>query len=220
MSSSGITEAVLARCSSTSSMATAYFYFDFRDPDKQAFSKLVKSLVVQFSFQLGAMPTTLKSAYSDSHEGTQQPSIETMLGIIQESLRGFAHSYMILDALDECSDLEDLLEFFEIVPQWDNPRLHILVTSRRVKDIEESIESLTTKQISIEGALVNQDVHKFIQERLRKDPKLKKWPEKTRMEIEEALMSRADGMCVMLSLRVSFADPPLGFDGWSVNLIR
>ena len=180
-------------------MAAAYFYFDFRDPDKQSFSKLLKALVVQFTSQLGATPTKLKEAYDASHEGTRQPSIETMMGIIEESLRGFTQSYLILDALDECSDLEDLLEFFELASQWDNPRLHILVTSRRVRDIEESIESLITKRVSIEGALVSADIHRLIQDRLQKDPKLKKWPEKTRTEIEDALMTRADGMYVISS---------------------
>ncbi len=72
--------------------------------------------------------------------------------------------------------------------------LHILATSRREKDIEETLAPLTTSQTCIQSALVDADICIYIRERLQTDPKLRKWPKNVQMEIEKILMDGAHGM--------------------------
>ncbi|KAI9868362.1 MAG: hypothetical protein M1813_005805 [Trichoglossum hirsutum] len=73
-------------------------------------------------------------------------------------------------------------------------KMHILVTSRKEKDIEEALTPSLTDQICIEGAQVNSDIQLYIHEQLHNDSKLKKWPEKMREETEETLTGGANGM--------------------------
>jgi hypothetical protein len=42
------------------------------------------------------------------------------------------------------------------------------------KDIEETLESLTTRQICIQSALINADIHVHVRERLQNDRELRK----------------------------------------------
>jgi hypothetical protein len=110
----------------------------------------------------------------------------------------FGETYIILDALDECKDREELLEGVRAIAGWELKKLHILVTSRREKDIEESLESLVNddKRACIQGSLVNDDIQAYVHKRLQTDQKLKRWQKnsKVQQEIEMTLMEKAGGM--------------------------
>ena len=106
----------------------------------------------------------------------------------------FKSSYILLDALDECTDREDLLEFIEALMKWNVHDLHVLATSRKENDIAMSLEPLVTCQLCIQSALVDADICVHVRERLSHDPKLKKWPVDVQKEIEAALTKGAKGM--------------------------
>ena len=78
--------------------------------------------------------------------------------------------------MDECKDTEELLVNIEEIVKWKIGRLHILVTNREEKGIEESLELLSNDQekICIQSALVNNDIRAHVQERLQTDRRLKK----------------------------------------------
>ncbi len=65
----------------------------------------------------------------------------------------------ILDALDECKERQELLTDIDEIAGWKNRKLHMLATSRRENDIEESLEPLVNDQekICIQSALVNDE---------------------------------------------------------------
>lgn len=101
---------------------------------------------------------------------------------------------MIFDALDECMDQEDLTSFLEDMQSWNIDGLKILCFSRRLRDIEETMERLSATQIPIQGAKHRLDIQTLIQNQLTKERRLKKWPQSTRDEIESTLLNRAGGM--------------------------
>ena len=172
----------------------AYFYFDFNDSDKQSTEKLIRSLVVQLSSQCLHLPESLQWAYSRSQDGKKQPTIEDLRIILCHMLKIFDNTYILLDALDECTDQEDLLEFIETLMGWNIHDLHVLATSRKENDIATSLEPLITCQLCIQSALVDVDIRVHIRGRLSNDKKLNKWPANVRKEIENALMKDAKGM--------------------------
>ncbi|PVH69880.1 ankyrin [Cadophora sp. DSE1049] len=106
----------------------------------------------------------------------------------------FKETFIILDALDECKERKELLLLLKNLNSWGTGKLHILVTSRRERDIEETLESLVTSEICLQSALVNVDIHTHISERLQNDSNLKRWPANVRGEIERTLMDGAQGM--------------------------
>jgi len=181
-------------CQSEQGPAIIYFYFDFHDAEKQLHGKLIRSLITQLSAQSKHTPEPLNTIYSRCQEGQQQPTIADLVLTLRHMLGDFCETFIIVDALDECTEREGLLGMLKEIVDWKLEKLHILTTSRREKDIEESLTPLTTGQICIQSALVNADIQLHIRHRLQNDQKLKRWPLVVQGEIEKSLMDGAHGM--------------------------
>jgi hypothetical protein len=196
--SSTVIEDVHCHCSHDHSLAVLYFYFDFNDIEKQQHEKMIRSLILQLSFRCKDTPRGLRSLFSFCRDGDRPPPFDELLAALQKMIREFKGVYIILDALDECKDKEKLLEDIETITGWELENLHILVTSRGEKDIEDSLDSLVdgTKKICIQSALVNDDIRIYVHKRLQTDQKLKRWQDRpeVQQEIETILVRKADGM--------------------------
>ena len=162
--------------------------------DKQRTEKLIRSLIAQLSAQYPHLPESLQSIYSRSQNGQHQLTIEELKTVLHQMVNSFNGTYILLDALDECTDREELLGFIEAVMNWNVDSLHVLATSRKENDIAMSLEPLVTCQQCIQSALVDADIRLHILEKLSNDLKLKRWPVDVQKEIENALMRGAKGM--------------------------
>ena len=102
--------------------------------------------------------------------------------------------HILIDALDECTDCDSLLEFLEEFINWNLDGSHMFVASRKEEEIENVLQSLITCQIDIQGEAVDSDIQIHIQDRVSKDTRLKKWPLNVKKEIEDTLMKGAKSM--------------------------
>ena len=175
-----------------------YFYFDFKDVEKQGHEKMIRSLILQLSSQLGGTPQSLEALHSSCGSGGRQPTPDMLLATLHQIMKSFEEIFIVLDALDECSDRQGLLEDIEQFKHWTDVNLHILSTSRREKDIEERMEPLARCEgkIRLDSMHINEDIRAFVHEKLQTDVKLKRWGKepKAQQEIENALMDKAHGM--------------------------
>src|SRR5258708_10002539 len=130
-SSSIIQDLMALRDAGRASMA--YFYFDFRDVDKQKLCNLLPSLLVQLSARSDACCDKLSQLYSAHDRGVQKPSDRAMTDCLKQilALDGQGPTYIILDALDECpvtssipSPREEVLELVEDLVGLHLPNLH------------------------------------------------------------------------------------------------
>ncbi|KIM71323.1 hypothetical protein PILCRDRAFT_45647, partial [Piloderma croceum F 1598] len=172
----------------------AYFYFDFSDTQKWRSESFVRSLITQLSSQTSSCPDSLVALYSQNSDGQQQPATEGLMLTLRHIIRGFQHVYMIVDALDECLDQDQLLAMIQEITSWKFGPLHLLATSCQERDIEDCVGPLASAQINLHSAQVDADIQTHLHERLRNDPKLKQWPSKVHGQIEAALMEGAHGM--------------------------
>jgi hypothetical protein len=175
LSSTIITE-VLQKHHLKSGVAVAYFYFDFNDLEKQNSDKMIRSLITQLSGQFTKKLKELELLFSSCNKGERQPDIGRLMTALKEIVEGFDETYIILDALDECSDRQELLDNVEEIQGWGLSQLHMLLTSRRLTDIEETLNLLTDSQnrICIQSALVDADILTYIHNRLQNDRLLKR----------------------------------------------
>src|SRR5229473_1719070 len=136
----------------------AYFYFDYRDINKQHCRDLVTSLLTQLSSCLDPGCDILSHYYSVHDNGAQQPSDYTLTRCLIEilTLPSQPPIYLIMDALDECSDSSGIpsprdrvLQLLEKLVSLHLPNLHICVTSRPEVDIQDVLEPLTHLQMSL-----------------------------------------------------------------------
>ena len=118
----------------------AYFYFDFRDVDKQKLSNLLPSLLIQLSARSDPCCDILSRLYSLHDRGVRKPSDRAMVECLKEmlTLNAQGPTYIIMDGLDECpttstnpSPQEEVLEFAVELVGLHLPNVHICVTSRR-----------------------------------------------------------------------------------------
>ena len=181
-------------------VAVAYFYFDFNDAEKQKSDNMIRSIVKQLYTSLSKKHLKLESLFSSCNNGERQPSSYDLMQVLKDLMEGFHKTYIILDALDECSDVEKLLVNIEEIQNWQLTGLHMLLTSRRHMDIEDALKPLTNSKsrICIQSAAVDADIETYIRHRLQTDKKLSRWKNHTlaQEEIINALKSKADGMSV------------------------
>ena len=194
--SSTILQNMLEECQSKTTSAVLYFYFDFNDAEKEGHENLIRSLICQLS--RCCVSSALQDLYSSCVKGGRQPAYEVLLETLHQMMTSLGDLYVIIDALDECTDREQLLADFEEMASWEDVSLHILTTSRRETDIEDALNLLSDERnrISIQSALVNADIRTYTHDRLQKDRKLRRWLKhpKVQLEIENTLVEKAAGM--------------------------
>jgi hypothetical protein len=106
----------------------------------------------------------------------------------------FSTVHIVIDALDECSELGEMLQMLHDIQQLNMKNVHILVTSRQLPEIESSLSELTTDRLFLKGPGVDHDIMLYIVERLKSDQKLTKWPPGIQEEIRIMLGRGACGM--------------------------
>ena len=182
----------------------AYFYFDFRDVDKQKLSNLLPSLLVQLSARSDARCDKLYQLYSAHDRGVQKPSDRAMAECLKQMLavEGQGPTYIILDALDECpitssipSPREDVLELVEDLVGLHLPNLHICVTSRPEPDIRIVLKRLTECPVSLhDESGQKEDIAKYVSSFVQSDRRMGRWREEDKELVIKTLSEKADGM--------------------------
>jgi hypothetical protein len=172
----------------------SYFYFDFNDAEKQSSKKAIRSLLFQCALHANDILDELERLYDNCGGGQLQPAEDLLQSLFTNVVALPREKYIVLDALDECTDRVELLAFIRELTASNAVSLHILATSRREKDIEDEMNSLAHHNINIQSTIVDTDIRIYIQDRMGNDAKLKKWPTSVQDEITDALMKRADGM--------------------------
>lgn len=132
-------------------------------------------------------------------------------------MKQFTHVYVVLDALDECTQRLELMDALKTMAGWQLDSVHLLMTSRKEWDIESSLVSYVKEEdaICLERDVVDEDIQRYVQQRLSDDKTLTKWNKDVaiRQEIEAALIHGAQGMYVSSpTLRIAKVNKA-GFDG-------
>ena len=182
----------------------AYFYFDFRDVYKQNLCDVLPSLLAQLSARSDACCDKLSQLYSAHDRGVQKPSDSAMAECLKQmlALEGQGHTYLVLDALDECpvtssipSPREEVLKLVEDLVGLHLPNLHICVTSRPEPDIQIVLERLTERPVSLhDESGQKQDIINYVSSSVHSDRRMGRWREDDKSLVIKTLSEKADGM--------------------------
>jgi hypothetical protein len=184
----------------------AYFYFDFRDIDKQHWHHLITSLLTQLSSHSGPRCDILSRLYSEHDSGAQQPSDDALKSCLKEmlTLPDQRPIYLIIDALDECSNASGIpshrnrvLRLVKELIDLHLPDLHICVTGRPEVDIRKVLEPLTSRRVSLhDQSGQKKDIEDYVRSVVYSDsePIMQRWRKEDKELVIETLSERADGM--------------------------
>jgi len=182
----------------------AMFYYDFREDEKKDLRGLLSSVLFQLSDQSHSYYDILSTFYSTHRDGTQSPSDDELVQLFKEllGLPGQAPVYLIVDALDECSNTsaissprEEVLMFLEDLINSELPNLHICVTSRPEADIKPVLEPLTFRSVSLHDERgQKEDIENYIKSVVNTHRKMRRWTPELKELVIDVLTWQADGM--------------------------
>lgn len=197
ISSSTIIEDV--KYSSEANDSTAmivYYYFDFGDARKQSARGCLCSLMKQICALSKNVPSAILRLYARYDSGQREPPLDALQATFREILESLVdHIYVVVDALDECTDLSVLLDVVEILREWNIETLHALFACRPQTVIEKRFSALNLKRFDLEASLLSSDISFYIQSITRHNSDLAaRWKAHEIAEIEQTLEVGADGM--------------------------
>ncbi len=173
----------------------AYFYFDFQRQEQQTVDGFLRSLIRQIASRGSGAYESLRGVYESCSNGQTKPTTQSLVTVLRKLLQASRSVDIVIDAADECNERQNLLQLLEEIKQWNINGLHLLVTSRREKDIEDALNPLLSGRISLEKSAIESDIRDFIRHKVHSDgSKLLKWPVDIRSDIEMTLLEGADGM--------------------------
>jgi hypothetical protein len=188
----------------TGSATMAYYYFDFRDVNKQDCHGLLSSLIFQLSSESDSYSNVLSQLYSDHSRGVRKPDIDTLKKCVTSMLNlpGQGPVYIIIDALDECPNFpgrpsarDEVLELIEELVNLNLQNLHLCVASRPEADIRAVLERLTSLKISLhDESGQKEDIIKYIKSVVHSDRRMRRWREEDQNLVIDTLSQNADGM--------------------------
>jgi hypothetical protein len=210
----------------------AYFYFDFKELEKQNRRNLLPSLLVQLSAQSSPRCNILHRLYLDHDKGTHKPTEAVFMQCLKDMLTvpNQPPIYIILDAVDECpnsygipsSPRERVLTLVKELIDLHIPHLHICATSRPEFDIRATLGPLSLYTVPLhDQSGQKQDIVDYVNSVVYSDSEtmMKRWREDDKKRVVESLSERANGMYVrpFFQFHVENSCLWIVFDGCSVS---
>lgn len=191
---------VIDRCSKVSSTEPSsrilFFFFKNSDSDKNSVLALTRSLLFQlYSLFPTKLSTDLISSRDDSGK-EKALSDQGLWDIFVKHAKHLANLTIILDALDECNDVDLLLR--RMVPFLQCCHAKLFVASRREKNITLAFEDYPRILIGHEDIEV--DIRSYVTAEIEKIPRFQGKSVQRRMI--NALASGHDGMFLWAYLMV------------------
>jgi hypothetical protein len=194
----------MAACDAGSAIM-AYFYFDFRDPNKKSCHDLLLSLVFQLSTRSSPCCDILHHVYETHENGTRQPKDDTLKECLKAMLGLPARGpiFIIIDALDECPDSgfpsprHEVLQLVKQLVELGLEELHICATSRPEVNIRSVLEPLAFRSVSLHDENGQKsDIIDYVRSVVDLSPStaMRRWRIDDKNLVIETLTERADGM--------------------------
>ena len=173
----------------------AWIYCDYNDKASQSVSRFLGSLLRQILDCVPNVPDSVHDLYYKHGKGQSPMTLAETISTIQDVLKSRPRSFLIIDALDECTELHDTRESLvkELIAL--TPTVSLLATSRPIVSIERLFDGDPKIRLSPDRA----DVEKYVEQRLASENKLKRIlqaDEALGQLIKDTLVDKSDGMHV------------------------
>jgi hypothetical protein len=175
------------------STATIHLYLNYKDGSEQTAEKLTASLLKQLIHQDLPLSDEVQRLFETYSQTQALPPLSALVSALHAQMNQFSRVFVVVDALDECSDDEsarnEFLDALKSLPdcvKW-------LVTSRRIYSIEEEVGDSPVLDI----AAANEDVEAYIKGRMERERNLRKVlgkHEALRELVVETILGQVDGM--------------------------
>lgn len=156
----------------------------------------MRSLVQQLSMNNnGRGSKELEKLFQNCQYGQREPSLHELQDTLNHLIHQMSDVYIIIDAIDECEEYEDTIEFLSDLEHSNNKNLHLMATSRPDILFRSSFDMRQEIMVSISenATSAKDDLMIYIIETLQNDAKLRRWSKDVLSEIETKLRNGGQG---------------------------
>ena len=175
-----------------------YFYFDFKDIDKQSYSHLLRSLLFQLCARDPSTLSQLQISFRNHFDGAFRLSDSTLQKLLRASFRRLDLIYVVIDAVDECVTPGEIIVWLQNLGRERYPNLRVFLSSRDGQDLQGSLASTSASQqtIALDNNANYDDIRIYISERLHNGFEFARWADHHELldTVETILLQKADGM--------------------------
>ncbi|KAJ7578078.1 hypothetical protein C8J56DRAFT_1111897, partial [Mycena floridula] len=189
----------LQRSVTQANIGVVYLYCDYAQRTNQTTTELLGSILKQLVHNQRTISKQLISLHEASRN--TRPSLSDLQRALEAQVAVYSSVYIVVDALDECSDIDATRETFMDALQSLPATVHLLVTSRDIFSIAQQF--LGKPRIEVRAR--DQDLRTYIKGRLVSESRiarLLRGDAELHEEIISQVISKAAGMFLLAQLHV------------------
>ena len=177
------------RYENETSVGIAYIYCDFKRSHEQTHPDLIASILKQLTQQRASIPENVRRFY-DRHEKFQRlPSIKELSEELETVIGLFAKVFIVIDALDECQEIELVPLLTELSILQERQSIKLLVTSRYPQILTRFSQYQT-----LEIRAQYEDIFEYVQVRVEQFQKFVSQDRNLQEKIAAEIATAIDGM--------------------------
>ncbi|UKZ49064.1 hypothetical protein TrVGV298_003303 [Trichoderma virens] len=176
----------------------AYIYFDYRQREERA-EKLLLSLLKQLVQKRASLPAYISALYEQHKDQRIPPSLEAISLALQEVAKDYSQAYIIVDALDECSNDCRMRFLTEILSLRNKSAVNIFATSRPNANIASKFKDGTLIEVSAR----DEDIREYLNGNMHRLPDFVFNDVQLRSEVETMIINSAQGMFLLAKLHLN-----------------
>ena len=159
-----IASLIIEETEAINSAVAGFFYCRYSDNQKTSFNKILRGILAQLVRQNGELLSYVYDACCTSDETTID-SESLLKRLVEVSLRTCANTYIIIDGIDECDEVEEkktiawFLEMSKVINR-DNPgSIRLLFISQRDKVTETLLNKASV--ITLDSKYHQEDIQAY-----------------------------------------------------------
>lgn len=177
----------------TTDIGIGYIYCNFQRQTVQNAEDLLLSLLKQLAQRQGFLPASVKGLHEKHQKDRTRPTLDEISITLHAVSITFSRVFFVIDALDECEAPDHSRTTFlkEIFKLLANPRVNILITSRKVGEISMHFSERDRLPVSAK----DEDVEAYLDSQMS-DLDTEILDDGIRQNIKSDVLKAIDGMYV------------------------
>ncbi|KAE8441895.1 hypothetical protein EG329_004201 [Mollisiaceae sp. DMI_Dod_QoI] len=180
--------------------AVSYVYCNYKQQEQQTVSQILACITKQLIAQLGKAPFQVAEGWRDYKVRGTRPGVEKIHAWLQTIVSFFSNVFIVLDALDECEDINgtrtSVVQYLQKLP-----KISLLCTSRPLGHTSEILRGCPVIEIKAHP----QDVEKYLKARIKQSGRLEMLVRNNKglkETIIQKVLEKTEGMFLLAQLHV------------------
>jgi hypothetical protein len=174
----------------------SYLFCNYKAQLEQSAANFLAVVLKQLVQSQPDLATLVIRMHGKHEKQKSRPSLDEILGAIQSACAAYSTIYLVVDALDECSNQDGTrIQFISKLREVQaKTNMHLIVTSRFIPDVVEQFESGPTLEVRAS----DHDVRRYVAGQLLRLPRCVQRNDGLARDIQNKIAEAVDGMYVLL----------------------